>query len=86
MARCLGIPAISFEMSRRNGSCVTRLSETGRVRCNAGPEIDVAESVGAARAQAAFVVMRKKFGFVSGDVDADGAFALASLAGEAEIE
>ncbi len=35
---------------------------------------------------AAFVVVREKFGFVGGDVDADGTIALASFAGEAEIE
>src|ERR1022692_3482259 len=50
------------------------------------PEVDVAESVGTARADTAFVVVRKKLGFVGGNVDADRAIAFASFAGEAEVE
>ena len=50
------------------------------------PAVDVAEGVGAARAQAAVVVVGEEFGFVSCDVHADRAFAFAAFAGEAKIE
>ena len=56
------------------------------MRCYARPQIDVAEGIGAERANATFVVVGKKFGFIGGYVDADGAIAFASFAGEAEIE
>src|ERR1035438_2783922 len=54
--------------------------------CHARPQVNVAEGVGAARAYAAFVIMRKEFGLVGGYVDADRAIAFASFTGEAEIE
>ena len=63
-----------------------QIDQAGRIRREARPQVDVAKSVGAARAHAVFVIMREKFGFVGGDVDADGAIALAAFAGEAEIE
>src|ERR1700733_1325692 len=56
------------------------------IRCEPRPEIDIAEGVGIQRAHAALIVVRKKFCFVCGDVDAYGAIALAAFAGEAEIE
>ena len=63
-----------------------QVDEAGGVGGETGPEIDVAEGVGAARTNSAFVVVGEKFGFVGGDVDANGTVALASLAGETEIE
>ncbi len=63
-----------------------QVGEAGCVRCQARPQVDVAESVGLARAHAALVVVGKKFGFICGHVDADRTLGLASLAGEAEIE
>ena len=63
-----------------------QVDQARRVRCEARPQVDVAESVGAARAHAALIIMRQKFGFVGGDVNADRAIALASFAGEAEVE
>ena len=63
-----------------------KIHEAGSVRREARPEIDVAEGIGAARADAAFIIMREELGLVGGDVHVDGAIALASLAGEAEIE
>src|SRR5580704_11852348 len=62
------------------------IHKAGSVRREARPEIDVAKSVGIQRAHAAFVIVRKKFRFVGGDVDAYGTIALAAFAGEAEIE
>ena len=62
------------------------ISQAGNMRRGAGPEVDVAEGVGAARSDAAFIVVRKKFGFVGGEVDAYRTLAFAALAGEAEIE
>src|SRR5258708_28224730 len=56
------------------------------MRGQAGEQVDVTEKVGAARAHAAFVEVRKEFGFVGRDIDTDGAIAFASFASEAEIE
>ncbi len=70
----------------KEGELRREIHEAGSVRCGAGPEVDVAEGVGAAGADAAFIIMREEFGFVGGDVDADGAIAFASFAGQAEVE
>src|SRR4051812_10070499 len=50
--------------------------------------MNIAESVGLARTKAepAFVVVSKEFGFVSGHVHVDRAFAFATFAREAEVE
>ena len=50
------------------------------------PDVDVGESVVAARTQASLVIVREKLGLVCGQVNAHRAIALAALAGEAEIE
>src|ERR1700731_2326386 len=63
-----------------------QIDEAGNVRGEARPQVDVPEGIGAARAEAAFIVMREEFGFVGRDIDADRTVALASLAGEAEVE
>src|ERR1700686_5057511 len=63
-----------------------QIDEAGNVRGEARPQVDIAESVGAVRADAAFIIMREEFGFVGRDVDADRTIALASLAREAEVE
>src|SRR5579862_135573 len=63
-----------------------QINQAGGVGGEASPYVDVAEGVGAAGARAALIIMREEFGFVGGDVDADWAVALASLAGEAEVE
>ncbi len=64
----------------------SEIHEARSIRREPRPEIDIAEGVGIQRAHAAFVIVRKKFCFVGGDVNADRAVALAAFAGEAEIE
>src|ERR1700719_913374 len=56
-----------------------QVREAGKVRCQARPDVDVAENVCAARTPAAFVVVGEKLGLVGGDIDADGTVTLASL-------
>src|ERR1035437_4568036 len=63
-----------------------QIDQARNIRSQTRPEVDIAEGIGAARAHAAFVVMREEFSFVGRDVDAHRTVALASLAGEAEIE
>ena len=81
-----GIPSDELRDVTNEGQLRGEIHEARSVRCEARPEIDVAEGVGIQRAHAAFVIVREKFGFVGGDVDADGAIAFAAFAGQAEIE
>src|SRR5207244_5458107 len=60
--------------------------QTRRQRRGTRAPVDETHGVGAARAEAAFVVMRQEFGLVSGQVDIDRALALTALAGEAKVE
>jgi hypothetical protein len=48
--------------------------------------IHEAEGVVLGLAEAVAVVVGQKFGLIGGDVDVDGALALAGFAGEAEVE
>src|SRR5581483_105895 len=50
------------------------------------PNIDVAESVGAKRARSMIVIVGEKFGLVGGNINPDGAIALAAFASQTEIE
>ena len=60
-----------------------QVNQARSVRGQPCPQVDVAERIGAERADAAFIVVREKFRFVSRYVDAYGAIAFAALAGEA---
>ena len=57
-----------------------------RARAPVRPTVNEAHRVSGTRAQPAGVVTGKKLGLVRRDVDADGAFGLAGLAGEAQVE
>ena len=63
-----------------------QIGDAWSVRCGARPEIDIAEGIGTARAEPAFVIMRQEFGLVSGDIDTDRTLGFASLTGQAEVE
>ena len=80
------MPAAILAISRRKGSWVVRVHQARDIRSQPGPDVDIGEGVVAARAQPAFIVVRKELGLVSGQVNAHGTIALAAFAGEAKIQ
>ena len=63
-----------------------QIHQARNIRSQPGPDVDIGEGVVAARTQASFMVVRKKLGLVSGQVNAHRAIALAAFAGEAKIK
>src|SRR5207248_2621071 len=82
----LGVSRREFReriQARRLGEEVGRRGHAGG---GAGPPVNQAGGVSVARAQAAFVIMREKFGLVGGHVHLHWAVVLAAFAGEAEVK
>ncbi len=75
-----------FDDAAEQGRVVDGVDEAGSDGGEARPSIDAAEGVVGERTGLIFVVVREELGFVCGQIDADGALALAGLAGEAEVE
>src|SRR5690242_7220015 len=63
--------------------------EIRRARCERGkscPAVDTPEKMRVQRARLTFVIMRKEFGAIGGDIHVGGTFGFAGLAGEAKVQ
>ena len=84
--RCGAMPATCFRQCLRAGQCKRRIREARCERRKPRPAVHKAEEIVRQRMGPAFVMLSEKLRFVSSHVYLHRTFALARLAGEAEIQ
>src|SRR5690606_39042346 len=76
----------ALHQRRREWTAQRKTGDSSNAAAEPAPLADQPECVGVQWTEAPAVIVREELGLVGGDVDVDGAFALAALAGQAQVK